>query len=147
MNTIDVAIAIAVQILWAVGFTLGKPVVAHFPPLLMMAMVYGLTALCLVRYVPRIATPLWPLFLLAASIGPFQSDFVFSGLNGLPASPAMLVLQIQAPFTILFGWLLLGERPSPLRLAGMTISLIGIVMVAGAPEAVSSWWPVLLIVI
>ena len=29
MKPVDVAIAIAVQILWAVGFTLGKPVVEH----------------------------------------------------------------------------------------------------------------------
>ena len=34
MKPVDVAIAIAVQLLWAVGFTLGKPVVEHFPPML-----------------------------------------------------------------------------------------------------------------
>jgi O-acetylserine/cysteine efflux transporter len=145
MKPADVIIAIAVQLLWAVGFTLGKPVVAHFPPLLMMAMVYGLTALCLARYIPRIETPLWRLFLLTALIAPIQAYFIFSGLKGLPASTAILVLQTQAPFTVLFGWLVLGERPSPLRLCGMAISLIGVVIVAGAPEAASSWWPVLLV--
>lgn len=147
MKPIDVAIAIAVQILWAVGFTLGKPVVTHFPPLLMMAMVYGVTALCLARYIPRIATPFWRLFLLTGLIAPIQAYFIFSGLKGLPASTAILVLQTQAPFTILFGWLILGERPSLLRLGGMTTSLIGVVIVAGAPEAAASWWPVLLVVI
>ena len=147
MKPIDVTIAIAVQILWAVGFTLGKPVVAHFPPLLMMAMVYGVTALCLARYIPRIATPLWRLFLLTSLIAPIQAYFIFSGLKGLPASTAILVLQTQAPFTVLFGWLMLGERPSLLRLGGMTISLIGVAIVAGAPEAAASWWPVLLVAI
>jgi len=145
MKPIDVTIAIAVQILWAVGFTLGKPVVAHFPPLLMMAMVYGVTALCLARYIPRIATPFWRLFLLTSLIAPIQAYFIFSGLKGLPASTAILVLQTQAPFTVLFGWLILGERPSLLRLGGMTISLIGVAIVAGAPEAASSWWPLLLV--
>src|SRR5215469_14851535 len=145
MKPIDVTIAIAVQILWAVGFTLGKPVVAHFPPLMMMAMVYGVTALCLARYIPRIETPLWRLFLIAALLAPIQAYFLFTGLHGLPASTAILVLQIQAPFTVLFGWLALGERPSPMRLGGMTISLAGVVIVAGAPEAASSWWPVLLV--
>src|SRR6185369_1680316 len=146
MKPVDVAIAIAVQILWAVGFTLGKPVVEHFPPLLMMAMVYAVTALCLVRYIPSIATPFWRLFLITAFIAPIQAYLIFSGLRGLPASTAMLVLQVQAPFTVLFGWLLLGERPSLLRLSGMTISLLGVVVVAGAPEAASSWWPVLLVI-
>ena len=147
MKPIDVTIAIAVQILWAVGFTLGKPVVAHFPPLLMMAMVYGVTALCLARYIPRIATPLWRLFLLTSLIAPIQAYFIFSGLKGLPASTAILVLQTQAPFTVLFGWLILRERPSLLRLGGMTISLIGVAIVAGAPEAAASWWPLLLVLI
>ena len=145
MKPIDVTIAIAVQILWAVGFTLGKPVVAHFPPLLMMAMVYGVTALCLARYIPHIATPFWRLFLLTSLIAPIQAWFIFSGLKGLPASTAILVLQTQAPFTVLFGWLILGERPSLLRLGGMTISLIGVAIVAGAPEAAASWWPLLLV--
>jgi len=147
MKPIDVAIAIAVQILWAVGFTLGKPVVAHFPPLLMMAMVYGVTALCLARYIPHIATPFWRLFLLTSLIAPIQAWFIFTGLKGLPASTAILVLQTQAPFTVLFGWLMLRERPSLLRLGGMTISLIGVAIVAGAPEAAASWWPVLLVAI
>jgi O-acetylserine/cysteine efflux transporter len=145
MKPADIVIAIAVQLLWAVGFTLGKPVVEHFPPLLMMALVYGLTALCLARYIPRIETPLWRLFLLSALIAPVQAYFIFSGLKGLPASTAILVLQTQAPFTVLFGWLVLGERPSLLRLCGMAISLLGVAIVAGAPEAVSAWWPVLLV--
>jgi O-acetylserine/cysteine efflux transporter len=147
MKPIDVTIAIVVQILWAVGFTLGKPVVAHFPPLLMMGMVYGVTALCLARYIPRIATPFWRLFLLTSLIAPIQAYFIFSGLKDLPASTAILVLQTQAPFTILFGWLILGERPSLLRLGGMSVSLIGVAIVAGAPEAASSWWPLLLVLI
>jgi O-acetylserine/cysteine efflux transporter len=145
MKLSDVAIAVAVQVFWALGFTLGKPVVAHFPPLLMMAMVYGVTALCLSRYIPRITTPFWPLFFITAVIAPIQAWFIFSGLHRLPASTAILVLQLQAPFSVLFGWLLLGERPSALRLAGMAISFAGVVIVAGAPEAASSWWPVILV--
>jgi O-acetylserine/cysteine efflux transporter len=145
MKLPDAAMAVAVQILWALGFTLGKPVVAHFPPLLMMAMVYGVTALCLSRYVPRVTTPFWPLFFVTAVIAPIQAWFIFSGLKGLPASTAILVLQLQAPFSVLFGWLLLGERPSPLRLTGMAISFAGVVIVAGAPQAASSWWPVSLV--
>jgi O-acetylserine/cysteine efflux transporter len=147
MKPIDVALAIGVQILWALGFVLGKPVVAHFPPMMMMAMVYALTALCLARYLWRIATPFKRLFLLTLLIAPVQACFMFYGLKGLPASTAMLVLQSSAPFTVLFGWLLLGERPSLLRLGGMTIAFLGVVVVAGAPEAISSWWPVLLVVI
>jgi O-acetylserine/cysteine efflux transporter len=145
MKLSDAGIAIAVQFLWALAFTLGKPVVAHFAPLLMMTMVYAVTALCLARYLPRVRTPFWTLFSVTALIGPVQAWFLFSGLRGLPASTAILVLQLQAPFSVVFGWLLLGERPSALRLAGMALSFAGVMIVAGAPEAASSWWPVLLV--
>ena len=143
MKPVDVAIAIAVQILWAVGFTLGKPVVEHFPPLLMMAMTYGVTALCLVRYIPSIATPFWRLFLIDSLHRADTGLSIFSGLKGLPASTAMLVLQVQAPFTVLFGWLLLGRASLASAARRHDISLLGVVVVAGAPEAASSWWPVL----
>jgi O-acetylserine/cysteine efflux transporter len=145
MKPIDVALAIAVQVLWAVGFTLGKPVVAHFPPLLMMSMVYGVTALCLCRYIPRITTPFWRLFFITAFIAPIQAYLIFSGLKELPASTAILVLQLQAPYSVLFGWLFIGERPSPLRLIGMTLAIVGVVVVAGAPESIGSWWAILMV--
>jgi O-acetylserine/cysteine efflux transporter len=147
MKPIDIVIAVTVQVLWAVGMTLGKPVVAHFPPLLMMAMVYAVTAICLCRYIPRIKTPFWRLFLLTAFIGPIQASLLFYGLRGLPASTAILVMQLQAPFSVLFAWPMLRQRPSPPRIAGMALSLLGVVIVAGAPEAASSWWPILLVAI
>jgi len=145
MKSADIVIAIAVQILWAVAFTLGKPVVGHFPPLLMMAMVYGVTAICLCRYIRRVTTPFWRLFAVTALLAPIQAFLIFKGLQGLPASTAILVLQTQAPFSVLFGWLLLGERPSPRRLGGIGVSLVGVLIVGGAPEAVGSWLSVLLV--
>lgn len=53
MKPADIALALLVPFLWGAGFALAKPAVTHFPPLLLMTMTYGVTALCLIRHIPR----------------------------------------------------------------------------------------------
>jgi drug/metabolite transporter (DMT)-like permease len=78
------------------------------------------------------------LLLLTALIAPIQANLIFNGLQAQPASIAIPVLQLLAPDTVLFGWLMPGERPSLLRVAGMCLALVGVVIVAGAPEIAPS---------
>ena len=145
MKPLDVARGLAVPMLWAVGFTAAKPTVAHFPPLLMLAFAYGVTGLCLARNLTRIETPFWRLFLVSALVTTVQGGLVFSGLSQLPASTAVLLLQVGVPFSVLFAWPLAGERPTAIRLCGIALAFAGIAIVAGAPRAATSWVPVLLV--
>jgi len=146
MKIADVIIAVLVQVLWGVGMTLGKPAVEHFPPLLLMSMVYVVTGACLLRSLGRIRTPFWKMLFLSAIVGPIQAGQTMYGYELVPASTAILIIQSQVPFSVLFGWLLAGERPSGARLAGMTLSFIGIVVIAHSPEMVTSLWPLALLV-
>jgi O-acetylserine/cysteine efflux transporter len=145
MKPFDIALGLAVPVLWGVGFTVAKPTLAHFPPLLMLALVYGATALCLARNLGRIETPLWRLFLVSTLVTTTQGGLIFSGLARLPASTAVLVLQLGVPFSVLFAWPLVGERPTPARLCGIALAFAGVAVVAGAPQAATSWIPVLLV--
>jgi O-acetylserine/cysteine efflux transporter len=56
----------------------------------------------------------------------------------LPASTAILVVQSQVPFAVLCAWVICGERPDLRRLLGVAVELLGIVLIVGAPEAVSA---------
>lgn len=145
MKPLDVARGLAVPLLWAVGFTAAKPTVAHFPPLLMLAFAYGVTGLCLARNLTRIETPFWRLFLVSALVTTVQGGLVFSGLSQLPASTAVLLLQVGVPFSVLFAWPLAGERPTPIRLCGIALAFAGVAVVAGAPQAATAWVPILFV--
>jgi O-acetylserine/cysteine efflux transporter len=65
MKPTDIALALTVPILWGFGFTLAKPAVAHFPPLLLMAMTYAVTGLCLCRRIREVKTPMATMAVLA----------------------------------------------------------------------------------
>jgi O-acetylserine/cysteine efflux transporter len=62
-----------------------------------------------------------------------QGGLLFHGLQGLHASVAALLVQLQVPMALLVAWLLLGERPRANALIGTAIALSGIVLILGAP--------------
>jgi len=144
MKPVDILLALIVPVLWGFGFAIAKPTVEHFPPLMLMAMTYGITALCLCRRIPSIKTPFLTMNLLAIFIATLQAGLIFYGLKGLPASTAVLLLQSSVPFSVLFAWPMAGEKPTVARLVGMAISFAGIVVIVGAPEAASDWLPAML---
>jgi O-acetylserine/cysteine efflux transporter len=146
MKPTDIALALTVPVLWGFGFTLAKPAVAHFPPLLLMAMTYAVTGLCLCRRIREVKTPMATVAVLALFVATIQGGLLFYGLAQLPASTAVLILQSSVPFSVLFAWALAGEKPTPMRLLGMGLSFVGIVIIVGGPEEASSWVPALLVV-
>lgn len=86
-------------------------------------------------------TPFWTMVVLALFVATIQAALIFGGLTGLPASTAVLILQMSVPFSVIFAWPLAGERPTAMRLVGIALAFAGVVIVAGAPEAGSSWVP------
>ena len=135
------ALACLPPTLWALCYVSAKPAIAHFPPLFMVALAYAASAVILLPKTLKSRTPWWAMFSIATFGGSIQSGMIFWGLQGLPASTAVLVVQSQVPFAILCAWALCGERPQTRRVLGVCIVFAGIVFVAGAPEAVGSPWP------
>src|ERR1700722_4676554 len=138
MRPKDIALACCPPALWALSYVMAKPAIAHFPALFMVGLAYGVGALILLRQSLKTKTAWWAMFAIAAFGGTIQSALIFAGLNRLPASTAILVVQSQVPFAVLSAWAICGERPDPRRLLGVAIVQIGIVLIAGAPEAVSA---------
>ena len=142
----DLLLAVSVPVLWGVGFTLAKPAVAHFPPLVMMTIAYLVTGALLLPGASRPATP-WPWLALIAALGAtVQGGLIFTGLAALPASTATLLIQLQVPFAVLCAWLLGRDRPDARRLIGIGIALLGVALVAGSPGAAAGL-PVLLVLL
>jgi O-acetylserine/cysteine efflux transporter len=138
MRPRDIAFACCPPVLWALSYVLAKPAMAHFPPLFMVGLAYGVAALILLHRSLKTKTAWSAMFTIAAFGGTIQSGLIFAGLNRLPASTAILVVQSQVPFAVLSAWAICGERPDPRRFLGVAIVLVGIVLIAGAPEAVSA---------
>jgi len=143
----DIALALAAPVLWGVGFTVAKPALAQFPPMLMMVMIYVATTVLLLGRRRRLRTPLWAMLVIGACGGAVQSILIFSGLSHLPASTAVLVVQSQVPFAVLWAWLIGKERLSAARLVGIATAIGGVALIAGAPEATSDYPSLLMVVL
>jgi len=143
----DIALALTAPVLWGVGFTFAKPALAQFPPMLMLVMIYVATTVLLLGHRRPLRTPLWAMLAIGAGGGAVQSILIFSGLSHLPASTAVLVVQSQVPFAVLWAWLIGKERLSAARLVGIATAIGGVALIAGAPEATSDYRSLLLLVL
>jgi O-acetylserine/cysteine efflux transporter len=146
MTPRDILLALVPPLCWGVGFTVAKPAVTHFPPLFMMTLVYAAISLAMLMVRGPIRTPWRSLVLIAAFVVPLQGVLIFTGLKGLDAGVANLVLQIQVPFVVLLGWLIAGETLNLRKCIGTLVALLGVAMVIGLPATPPPWVPVVLLI-
>ena len=134
MKPLDVLFAIAVAIIWGMGFIVAKAAMSHFSPILLMALRFSLTALCLVwffRPPPGIAMQLFWISLISAAL---QYSLTFNGVRGIDASTAALLVQLEVPFGLLLAWLVFGERITLRQAIGIVIAFTGAVLIIGEPR-------------
>ncbi len=134
MKLIDVFGAITVAVLWGMGFIVAKAGMDHFTPILLMALRFSVTALCLVWFFPPSRKLLKQLFVVALISATLQYSLTFSGVAGVAASTSALLVQLEVPFGLLAAWLLLGEKLSLHQVIGVAVAFIGAVLIIGEPK-------------
>jgi O-acetylserine/cysteine efflux transporter len=135
MKPVDIFLALLVPVIWGMGFTLAKVafVFAGFPPILLIACRFALTALVLVPFVRIPRGYLWQIFVIAFVSASIQYALTFTGLERIDASLAIIVVQLEFPFMALLAALLLGDRMFARGLGGLVLAFGGIVLIAGQP--------------
>ena len=63
-----------------------------------------------------------------------QYSVTYSGLNLIDASAAVLLVQTEVPFGVLFAYFMLKEKPSIRSLIGIFIAFIGVYVLTGSPN-------------
>lgn len=134
MKPVDVALAISVAVIWGMGFVVAKAAMSHFSPILLMALRFTLTALCLAWFFRPPLNLFKQLFWIALISAALQYSLTFHGLRGIDASTAALLVQLEVPFGLLLAWLLLGERISVKQGLGVVIAFAGAVLIVGEPR-------------
>lgn len=130
---------LAVPLIWGLGVVFAKAAIGHFPPILLMALRFTLTALVLVWFVKPPWRLMGQLFVIALISAAVQYSLTFNGLRGVDASTAVLVIQLEVPFLILLGAVLLKEKPGRRRWLGIAIAFIGVAFIAGEPRLGAAW--------
>ncbi|MBB4855378.1 O-acetylserine/cysteine efflux transporter [Mycobacteroides chelonae] len=131
MTTRHRLLGLAVAVLWGVNFLAIHVGLEHFPPLFFAGLRFAVLAIPVILFVPWPRVPVRWLLLYGVGFGTVQFAFLFLALaNGMPTGLASLVLQASAPFTAVLGVLLLGERMSLPHVAGITLAVGGMALIA-----------------
>ncbi len=141
-------LAVAVAAAWGANFVAIAIGLEGMSPLVLASARFALSALpVLVLYRDGPGVPWRPLLVASAASGIAQFALLFSGIEaGMPAGLSSLVLQVQALFTILIAAGVLGERPTRLQLAGVLVSMAGLLGIAVERGASAGFAPFLLVI-
>ncbi len=134
MKPLDVFCAISVAIIWGMGFVIAKAGMAHFSPILLMALRFSLTAACLILFFrppPGLFKQIFWISLISAAL---QYSLTFNGVRGIDASTAALLVQLEVPFGLIMAWLVFGDRISKRQALGILIAFSGAVLIIGEPK-------------
>ncbi|MEM7379423.1 MAG: EamA family transporter [Pseudomonadota bacterium] len=137
---------VAVAATWGMGLVFAKAAIEHFPPILLMALRFAVTALALVWFVPRPVGQYRTLFGITVIASAVQYSLTFSGLKGLDASITALVVQLEVPFLVLLGAVFLRERATRRKWMGIAVAFVGVAVIAGQPRLGGAWLPLALVV-
>lgn len=123
-------LAVLVAILWGANFIAIHASLEVFPPFLCSALRFGLLAVPTILFVPRPEVPTRWLVGYGVGFGILQFAFLYLAMDaGMPTGLASLVLQSSAPFTVVLGAMLLGERLTGRAGTGVAVAALGMAVV------------------
>lgn len=145
MTNRDRLLGLTVVLLWGLNFLAIRVGLDHFPPFFFAALRFAVLAVPALLFVPRPAVRTRWILLYGTGFGILQFAFLFTAMRvGMPTGLASLVLQSSAPFTVLLGTLLLGERMRPMQIAGIAVAVTGMAVIGWDRLAHATLLPVLL---
>ena len=134
MNFKDTLVASLVPIFLGFGFVIAKPAFESFPPILLMGLRFIFAASILIWWFPIPRGYLKQIFIASLIANTLQYSVTYTGLNLIDASAAVLLVQTEVPFGVLFAYFMLKEKPTLRSLIGITIAFVGVYILTGSPN-------------
>lgn len=139
MSPIQFVAALLVPLLWGVQFSTTKIGVAAIPPLLFGALRFAAVGVLLLPFAGRPSRrEVAAAAVISVFFGGLGFGFYFAGLHLGSASLSAIVAQLMTPFTVLFAWPLVGERPTLKVLMGIAVAFGGVVLALMDPNQKAS---------
>tara|TARA_Y100000590_G_C15570138_1_gene958238 strand:- start:6 stop:863 length:858 start_codon:yes stop_codon:yes gene_type:complete len=134
LNLKDTFFASLVPIFLGFGFVIAKPAMEYFPPFLLMGLRFTFAALILIWWFPIPRGYLKKIFIASLVANTLQYSVTYTGLSMIDASAAVLLVQMEVPFGVIFAYFMLKEKPSLRSIIGISIAFIGVFILTGTPN-------------
>lgn len=145
MTPAQLVAAIAVPMIWGLGFTLTRIGLDSFPTMMLVAVRFALAAVVLLPFARLPKGRFGAIFVVAFVSATMQYGITFTGLKYLDASTAIIVVQLEGPFLVLLSVVFLRERINTIRLFGMALAFGGVVYLAGQPRFDDNLWAIAMV--
>jgi len=134
LNLRDTFLAALVPIFLGFGFVIAKPAMEYFPPFLLMGLRFTFAASILIWWFPIPRGFLKKIFIASLIANTLQYSVTYTGLSMIDASAAVLLVQMEVPFGVIFAYFMLKEKPTVRSLIGISIAFIGVYILTGSPN-------------
>ena len=134
MTLKDTIIASLVPIFLGFGFVIAKPAMEYLPPFLLMGLRFTFVASMLIWWFPIPKGYLKRIFIVSLIANTLQYSITYTGLSLIDASAAVLLVQTEVPFGVLFAYFMLKEKPTIRSMIGIAIAFIGVYILTGSPN-------------
>ena len=121
MNIKDTLVASLVPIFLGFGFVIAKPAFESFPPILLMGIRFIFAASILIWWFPIPRGYLKKIFIASFIANTLQYSITYTGLNYIDASAAVLLVQTEVPFGVIFAYFIF-------------IAFVGVYILTGSPN-------------
>ena len=128
MKPIDIALAIAVAVIWGIGFVLTRIAIDEMSSILFTTLRFAITALpCLFLPRPKLS---WGLVVAISwmLVAQFLTQ-TYAIAHGVPAGLTAVIVQSQALFTVALAALFLRELPTRAQVLGIAIATCGLLLI------------------
>lgn len=141
--------AMIVALCWGGNYTASKFALADFPPfLLLMLRFLGCSIFLLPFVIGKPLPRMREMALLSLMLIVIQFAFVFTALHmGVSITTSIIATQLGVPFSCVMAAILFKDFLGPWRSFGLMIAFVGVMIVAGTPNAAEHWVGFLLTVL
>jgi O-acetylserine/cysteine efflux transporter len=147
MAPLDFLQLMSISLIWGVNNVFAKIAIDALPPMMMVACRFGLVLAAVFLWLkppPKGQAALF--FAMLLVLGPVHFGIQAIGLKLATDLPPMVVaMQLWAPCSVLFAAILLKERVSPLRWAGVGLAFAGAASLNFDPVVFSQGWALVLV--
>ncbi|TDV54097.1 EamA family transporter [Actinophytocola oryzae] len=130
MSPRHLLLTLVLTVAWGVNFVVIEAGLHHFPPLFFCALRFLVAAVPAIFVLRSPGVPWRWVAAVTLTLAFLQFGLLFIGMaHGMPAGLSSLVLQAQAPFTLVFAVVLLKEHLTRAQVLGMVVALGGLVLI------------------
>jgi O-acetylserine/cysteine efflux transporter len=143
----DLAIALAVMLMWGLNFVMAKIGLIHWPPIFFVMLRFALVAALLLPFVRMPRDRLWHIFALSVVLGGLHFPMMFTAMRHLDAGTTAVVVQLQVPFAALLAHFIFKDRLGWRSIFGMALAFGGVLLITGEPRLSGEMFALALVVI